>query len=74
MYVECPISELAGSSDNSNIGSRRLLTYRRVPDSEIKGDLTMRQREAAKGSSANDLNSFRKRVSTPPSDIMAVTC
>ncbi|KAF6236785.1 hypothetical protein HO173_005076 [Letharia columbiana] len=44
-----------------NKWSRRLLTYRRLPDSEIKGDLNMRQREAAKGSSANDLNSFRKR-------------
>ena len=51
------------STDEPNKGSRRLLTYRRLPDSEIKGDLNLRQREATLGSNANDLNSFRKRVS-----------
>lgn len=45
------------------LGSRRLLTYRRLPDSDIKGDLVLRQRGATKGSTANDLNAFRKRVS-----------
>lgn len=44
-----------------NKWSRRLLTYRRLPDPEVKGYLNLRQREAAKGSNANDLNSFRKR-------------
>lgn len=44
-----------------NKWSRRLLTYRRLPDSEVKGDMSLRQRESTTGSTANDLNSFRKR-------------
>ncbi|CAD6590217.1 MAG: hypothetical protein ASARMPRED_004680 [Alectoria sarmentosa] len=44
-----------------NKWSRRLLTYRRLPDPEIKGGLSLRHREATLGSNANDLNSFRKR-------------
>ena len=40
------------------------MTYRRLPDSEVKSGLSQRQRETARGSNANDLNSFRKRVST----------
>ena len=51
------------STDGPNKGSRRLLTYRRLPDPEIKGGLSLRHREATLGSNANDLNSFRKRVS-----------
>lgn len=63
MYVENLVSDVASSTDKPSVGSRRLLTYRRLPDSEIRGCFNMRQREAAKGSNANDLNSFRKRVS-----------
>ena len=43
------------------VGSRRLLTYRRIPDSLFK-DVALRQRPEMKGTTANDLNSFRKRV------------
>ena len=61
MYV--PTTALVYSTDGPGKGSRRLLTYRRLHDSEVKGDLSLRQREAARGTNANDLNSFRKRVS-----------
>ena len=61
-----PAMNFASSTDEDKKGSRRLLTYRRLPDSEIKGHLSMRQKEAPKGSNANDLNSFRKRVSCIP--------
>ena len=54
---------VAYSANEPSKGSRRLLTYKRLPDAEVKGALSSRQREAAKGSNANDLNSFRKRVS-----------
>lgn len=56
-------TNVAYSTDEPNKGSRRLLTYRRLPDSEVKGDMSLRQRESTTGSTANDLNSFRKRVS-----------
>ena len=38
------------------------MTYRRLPDAEIK-DMLPKQRLEMKGTTANDLNSFRKRVS-----------
>ncbi|KAL2043594.1 hypothetical protein N7G274_003901 [Stereocaulon virgatum] len=44
-----------------NKWSRRLLTYRRVADSQVEDDLPVRQKMEMKGSTANDLNSFRKR-------------
>ena len=43
-------------------GSRRLLTYKRIPDSRVTDCLLARQKVEMKGSTANDLNSFRKRV------------
>lgn len=43
-------------------GSRRLLTYKRIPDSRLTDCLLARQKVEMKGSTANDLNSFRKRV------------
>ena len=43
-------------------GSRRLLTYQRIPDHEIKGRSGPKPRTAVEGSKANDLNAFRKRV------------
>ena len=58
------IKNVVCSTDEQSKGSRRLLTYKRLPDSEVKGDLSLRQREATRGSNANDLNSFRKRVSS----------
>lgn len=45
------------------LGSRRLITYRRLPDSEIdKSALAQRKKqvEEAKGRSADDLNPFRR--------------
>ena len=43
-------------------GSRRLLTYKRIPDSRVTDCPLARQKVEMKGSTANDLNSFRKRV------------
>lgn len=45
------------------IGSRRLLTYRRLRDEDVKEAQPARQARREEGSTANDLNSFRKRVS-----------
>ena len=74
MCVAYLVSEFAGSTENTTTGSRRLLTYRRLPDSAIRGDSNIRQREAAKGNNANDLNSFRKRVSILSLNIFARIC
>jgi len=43
-------------------GSRRLLTYRRVSDSSVREIISSRKSAVLKGTTANDLNSFRKRV------------
>ena len=51
-YILCP-------------GSRRLLTYQRIPDLEIKDRSRPKTRTAAEGSKADDLNAFRKRVGAP---------
>ena len=48
------------------VGSRRLLTYRRLRDEDVKEALPARQVKREEGSTANDLNSFRKRVSLGP--------
>ena len=45
-----------------HIGSRRLLTYRRLPNEEVKNVSTPRERASLAGSSASDLNPFRKKV------------
>ena len=48
------------------IGSRRLLTYRRLPSVEVdEAMLRNKEDEQAKRVTANDLNSFRKRVYKP---------
>ena len=44
------------------LGSRRLLTYQRLRDEEIKEALSARPKERINGVKANDLNNFRKRV------------
>ncbi|KAL9637214.1 MAG: hypothetical protein Q9204_001965 [Flavoplaca sp. TL-2023a] len=44
-----------------NKWSRRLLTYRRLRDEDVKEALPARQAKREEGSTANDLNSFRKR-------------
>lgn len=56
-----------------NSGSRRLLTYRRLPNSSIPSSLdamalsSCKKDEAPRtGTTANDLNSFRRRVSLLP--------
>lgn len=46
-----------------SIGSRRLLTYRRLRDEDVKDAQPARQAKREEGITANDLNSFRKRVS-----------
>ena len=46
-------------------GSRRLLTYQRIPDHEIKDRSRPKVRIAAEGSKADDLNAFRKRAGAP---------
>ena len=43
-------------------GSRRLLTYQRLPEHEIKDRSRPKLRTAIEGSKADDLNAFRKRV------------
>lgn len=45
-------------------GSRRLLTYRRLRDEDVKEFRPARQAKQEEGSTANELNSFRKRVSS----------
>ncbi|KAI4206338.1 MAG: hypothetical protein LQ349_009942, partial [Xanthoria aureola] len=44
-----------------NKWSRRLLTYRRLRDEDVKDFQPARQAKKEEGSTANDLNSFRKR-------------
>lgn len=44
------------------LGSRRLITYRRLPDGEVSAPGTRRAREDPTGKNADDLNAFRKRV------------
>ena len=41
-------------------GSRRLITYRRIPDVEVMAGVAREQRTTANGVNANDLNPFRK--------------
>ncbi|KAL8865005.1 MAG: hypothetical protein Q9174_007125 [Haloplaca sp. 1 TL-2023] len=44
-----------------NKWSRRLLTYQRLRDEDVKDDQPSRSRRTEEGATANDLNSFRKR-------------
>ncbi|KAJ9668584.1 hypothetical protein H2201_001226 [Coniosporium apollinis] len=44
-----------------NKWSRRLLTYRRIPDSEVDGTAVQQRRKYGSGIHANDLNSFRRK-------------
>jgi hypothetical protein len=46
----------------SNTGSRRLLTYRRLPDNEIDRSLLIPKREYSAGIHADELNDFRRKV------------
>ena len=46
------------------LGSRRLLTYRRLPGIEVEEERTKQGAKILTGASANDLNLFRKRVRT----------
>ena len=41
-------------------GSRKLITYRRVPDSEVVANEPREQRVKETGVNADDLNPFRK--------------
>jgi len=42
------------------IGSRRLITYRRIPDADVVAGATRAERIKENGVNANDLNPFRK--------------
>ncbi|RQM05759.1 hypothetical protein DH86_00004102 [Scytalidium sp. 3C] len=44
-----------------NRWSRRLITYRRLPDSEVDKELIRERRAKETGTTADDLNPFRKR-------------
>ena len=48
------------SVSHSVIGSRRLITYRRIPESEVVIGEVRQQRVKETGVNANDLNPFRK--------------
>lgn len=52
-------------SHNQFLGSRRLLTYRRIPNPEINALCQPRSRTVVEGYKADDLNAFRKRVASP---------
>jgi tRNA (guanine10-N2)-methyltransferase len=41
-------------------GSRRLITYKRIPDSEVVAGSSREQRTRENGVSADELNPFRK--------------
>ena len=56
------------------VGSRRLLTYRRLKDEDVKEALPARQAKREEGSTANDLNSFRKRVRLGLQLLVIVQC
>lgn len=66
MYLLVAMSEhlLQQLTIVATAGARRLLTYRRLPDSDIDQEaLSSRQkREYAQGSTASELNSFRRKV------------
>lgn len=44
-------------------GSRRLLTYRRLPDAEVREEAPKRPMKTVQRATASDLNAFRRRVS-----------
>ena len=44
------------------VGSRRLLTYRRLCDENVKELAIAKPKDSANGVRADDLNNFRKRV------------
>jgi tRNA (guanine10-N2)-methyltransferase len=50
----------AGTYANNYQGSRRLITYRRIPDSEVVAGVAREQRTKVNGVNADDLNPFRK--------------
>lgn len=53
-------------------GSRRLITYRRLPEGVLSDVSSKRQKGDASGVSADELNAFRRTVS--PSSILSRTC
>lgn len=48
---------------NLYIGSRRLITYQRLPEGQHSDVSSGRQKDDAEGVNANDLNGFRRKVS-----------
>jgi tRNA (guanine10-N2)-methyltransferase len=49
----------------SSLGSRRLITYRRLPEGVLSDVSSGRRKDDAAGVSADDLNAFRRIVCPP---------
>ncbi len=59
MYVACLACGFCGLADW--IGSRRLITYRRIPDKEVDPEaMHAREEMTPVGTTADELNPFRK--------------
>jgi tRNA (guanine10-N2)-methyltransferase len=65
-FNKCRFStrSLGGTDGSSCSGSRRLLTYRRIPDSQVQASKEKKESYASRAS-ANELNPFRKKVEYP---------
>jgi tRNA (guanine10-N2)-methyltransferase len=57
-----PHSLLVPNSANLFLGSRRLITYRRLPEGEVSDVSLARSKADGMGMSADDLNEFRRKV------------
>jgi tRNA (guanine10-N2)-methyltransferase len=60
-FNKCKNSSPADNKCSQTKGSRRLITYQRLPDAEVPQVLINKSRHLATGVSADDLNPFRKR-------------
>lgn len=54
-------------------GSRRLITYRRLPEGQVSDVSLARQKDDAQGTYADDLNSFRRKVSNPLGSLESIS-
>ena len=60
-FNKCKDSCLHGGHPLIISGSRRLITYRRLPDAEVSDNALRERKYQANGVSADELNPFRKR-------------
>jgi hypothetical protein len=58
--VSMPCCHRDHAGSNLLSGSRRLITYRRIPDSDVPPEAIKEQRAKDQGVNADDLNPFRK--------------